>query len=164
MVGDIERLLQELSRSGVRYLVVGGVAVVLHGYLRSTADLDLIIGLETPNVEAALATFERLGFQPRAPVPLRAFADADERRRWVEEKNLTVFSLWHSKMPGFEIDIFVESPIPFDDAYGRASWARLGESSVPVAAIDDLVAMKLAADRPRDREDIEALLALRKGE
>jgi hypothetical protein len=72
MVGEIERLITGLSNAGVRYLIVGGVAVVLHGYLRATADLDLI-GLDRPNVEAALRTFEGMGFQPRAPVPLGAF-------------------------------------------------------------------------------------------
>ena len=41
MVGEIEAVLDSLNQARVRYLVVGGVAVVLHGYLRTTADLDL---------------------------------------------------------------------------------------------------------------------------
>ncbi len=161
MFGEIESLLSELSNAGVRYVVVGGVAVVLHGYLRATADLDLIIGMDQLNIEAALATFDRLGFRPRAPVPLHAFADGSERRRWITEKNLQVFSLWNSSMPGFEVDIFVESPLPFEELYDRATRARLGVVDVPFAAIDDLVVMKRAAGRPRDVEDIEALLRLK---
>jgi hypothetical protein len=43
-----------LERAGVRYLVVGGVAVVLHGYLRTTLDLDLVIQLEPDNLDRAL--------------------------------------------------------------------------------------------------------------
>jgi predicted nucleotidyltransferase len=161
MVGEIERVLTELSNAGVRYVVVGGVAVVMHGFLRATADLDLIIGLDQSNVDAALRIFENLGFHPRAPVPLGDFAKAEMRRQWIEEKNLQVFSLWHSKIPGFEIDLFVESPLPFDDLYARAQQARLGEKTLPVASIDDLIVMKRAAGRPRDREDIEALLRLK---
>jgi predicted nucleotidyltransferase len=161
MVGEIELLLTELTEAGVRYVVVGGVAVVLHGYLRATADLDLIIGLDPPNIEAALRTLDRLGFHPRAPVSLRAFADPIERRRWIEDKNLQVFSLWHSKIPGFEIDIFVESPTPFEELYERAMHAKIGSADVPVAAIDDLIAMKRAAGRPRDVDDIDALLRLK---
>jgi hypothetical protein len=57
----------------------GGVAVVLHGYLRATANLDLVVGMDQPNIETALLTFDRLGFHPRAPVTLQSFADADER-------------------------------------------------------------------------------------
>ena len=161
MADDIELLLTALTDAGVRYVVVGGVAVVLHGYLRATADLDLVLGMDQHNVEAALGIFERLGFHPRAPVPLHAFADESERRRWINEKNLQVFSLWHSKMPGFEIDLFVESPLPFGDLYSRAIPVDLGTTKVPVAAIDDLIAMKRAAARPRDTEDIEALLRLK---
>jgi predicted nucleotidyltransferase len=55
----------------------------------------------------------------------------------------------------------VETPLPFDDLYSRAIRVELGKTSVAVAAIDDLIAMKRAAGRPRDVEDIEALLHLK---
>jgi len=161
MVGEIEFLLTTLSEAGIRYVVVGGVAVVLHGYLRATADLDLVIGLDQPNVDAAIRTFSHLGLHPRAPVPLHAFADANQRKRWIDEKNLQVFSLWHPAMPGFEVDIFVEPPMPFEELFGRASRATIGNAEVPIAAIDDLIEIKRAAGRPRDVEDIEALLRLK---
>lgn len=140
-------------------MVVGGVAVVLHGYLRATADLDLVLAMDEENLRNALRTFG--GIQSRAPVPLMAFAEASERRRWIDEKNLQVFSLWHSKMPGFEVDLFVEPPLPFDDLYSHAVHVGLGKITVSVAAIDDLITMKRAAGRPRDVEDIEALLHLK---
>jgi hypothetical protein len=162
MTGEIERLLTQLSAAGVRFLVVGGVAVVLHGYLRTTADLDLVVDLEPRNLAITIAALESLGFRPRPPVALRDFADIEQRTRWVAEKNLQVLSLWHPEMPGFELDLFVTLPFVFDEAYARASVARLGTSDVPVASIDDLVAMKRAAGRPQDQEDIEALLALKK--
>jgi hypothetical protein len=59
MVGEIERLITGLSNAGVRYLIVGGVAVVLHGYLRATADLDLIIGLDRPKDIEALVELKK---------------------------------------------------------------------------------------------------------
>jgi predicted nucleotidyltransferase len=161
MVGEIEALLTALSNANVRYVVVGGVAVVLHGYLRATADLDLVIGMDQQNIDAALRTLDRLRFHPRAPVSLRAFADPNERRRWIDEKNLQVFSLWHSQKPGFEIDIFVEPPLPFEDLYEHAVRAKIGSTDVAIAAIDDLIAMKRAAGRPRDVEDIDALQRLK---
>ncbi|MEK6374598.1 MAG: hypothetical protein AABO58_18075 [Acidobacteriota bacterium] len=57
MIGEIEELLTALNAGGVRYLVVGGVAVVLHGYARATFDLDLVIELDTQNLERALRIF-----------------------------------------------------------------------------------------------------------
>jgi predicted nucleotidyltransferase len=161
VTSDIEFLLKSLTDAGVRYVVVGGVAVVLHGYLRATADLDLVLAMDEQNLQNALRTFGGIGFQSRAPVPLAAFAEASERRRWIDEKNLQVFSLWHSKMPGFEVDLFVEPPLPFDDLYSQAVLVELGKTTVSVASIDDLIVMKRAAGRPRDVEDIEALLHLK---
>jgi hypothetical protein len=55
-------------------MVVGGVAVVLHAYLRATADLDIFLDLEQTNLDLALDFFERQGFRPRAPIPLRSSA------------------------------------------------------------------------------------------
>lgn len=162
MLAPIQRLLRDLSAADVRYIVVGGVAVVLHGYLRVTADLDLVIDLDSENLYKAIDVFEREGFQPRPPVPLRAFCDAEERERWRREKNLLVFSLWHPRQAGFEVDLFIEEPFPFDVAYERASLVASGDVTVRVASIDDLVAMKRIAGRAKDAEDIEALLELKK--
>ncbi|MFL6202931.1 MAG: hypothetical protein ACJ76J_27505 [Thermoanaerobaculia bacterium] len=52
---------------------------MLHGYLRTTLDLDLVVQLERDNVERALSALAELGFQPQAPVPLGAFADPEIR-------------------------------------------------------------------------------------
>ena len=65
MIGDIEELLNALNAERVRYLVVGGVAVVLHGYTRATFDLDLVINLESSNLERALQVLASRGFRPQ---------------------------------------------------------------------------------------------------
>lgn len=161
MRGRLQRVLGALERAGVRYLVVGGVAVVLHGYLRATVDLDLVVSLEPANARRAVEALRELGFVPRVPVAIEQFADPAERRRWVEEKNATVFTLWHPTTPGFVIDLFVEEPFDFEARYDRAAKARLGELEVTVLSVEDLIEMKRAAGRARDLEDVEALVALR---
>jgi hypothetical protein len=157
---DFDAIFIALQAAQVRYIVVGGVAVVLHGSPRFTADLDLVIALEDQNVRAALAALEGLGYRPRAPVPAQQFADPDIRRSWIEDKGLTVFSLWSPDHPATEIDIFVEEPFAFDDAYARAVQADLGTSMVTVASIADLIILKRRAGRPKDLADISALEAL----
>lgn len=154
---DFERIFQALERAGVRYLVVGGVAVVLHGHPRFTADLDLALALDPANVEAALTALEGLGYAPRAPVPLRAFADPEQRADWQRTKGLTVFSLWSAELPGTEVDLFVDEPIPFEPAWRRRLRADLGPVTVHVAAIEDLIAMKRRAGRPQDLQDVQEL-------
>ena len=157
---DFDAIFIALQAANVRYIVVGGVAVVLHGSPRFTADLDLVIALEDTNIRAALAVLEQLGYRPRAPVPAQQLADPEIRRAWIADKGLTVFALWSPEHPATEIDIFVEEPFPFDEAYARAVRADLGTSTVTVASIEDLIALKRSAGRPKDLADISALEAL----
>jgi len=157
---DFELVFAALTKRKVRYLVVGGVAVVLHGVPRFTADIDIVLALEAANVAAALEALAELAYQPHAPVPLQAFSDPSLRRGWIQEKGLVVFSLWSPDHPATEIDLFIEEPFPFDEVFARATRVDLGESHIAVASIADLIELKRRADRPRDREDIERLKAL----
>jgi hypothetical protein len=156
----IEQVLAALEAAQVRYLVVGGVAVVLHGHLRTTADLDLVVELAPDNARRAVAALGSLGFRPRAPVPAEQFADAAARKAWVEEKGLTVFSLWSDRLPDVEVDLFVNEPFRFDEAYARAVRVPLDTTTVSVVSLADLVALKRASGRPVDLADVEALEAL----
>jgi predicted nucleotidyltransferase len=160
MPSELEQILAALGDARVRYLVVGGVAVVLHGYLRVTADLDLVIELETTNVRRAVAAFERLGFRPRAPVALAEFADAEIREGWIREKGLTVFSLWSPELPGFEVDLFVREPFDFGEVHARAVRVELATCTATVISLADLIVLKQQAGRSRDQEDVAALQAL----
>lgn len=153
-------MLAALEADRVRYLVVGGVAVVLHGHLRTTADLDLVVKLDPDNARRAIAALTRLGYRPHAPVPAEAFADATTRAAWKADKGLTVFSLWSDRLPALEVDLFVEEPFAFGEVYARAVRVALDATTVSVVSIADLIAMKQAAGRPVDLADVEALRAL----
>jgi hypothetical protein len=161
MIGEIEGVLEALNRAHVRYLVVGGVAVVLHGYLRTTADLDLVVQLERENVLRAIDALTGLGYRPRVPVAPASFADAEIRRQWIREKNLTVFSMWSSAHPALEVDLFVEEPFDFDQVYSRALRVPLERIEATVVALDDLLDLKRRAGRPVDQQDVTALESLR---
>lgn len=160
MAQRFEPVLKALNDAGVRYLIVGGVAVVLHGHLRTTGDLDLVVELGPDNLNRALDALERSGFQPRPPVPLRSFADPDTRKSWIETKNLQVFSLWHPDLTGFEVDLFVEEPFDFDEAWQRRITVELSGATAPLVSLDDLLDLKRAAGRPRDLEDVAVLTEL----
>jgi len=64
--------------------VVGGVAVVLHGSLRTTADLDLVVRIERANAERAIGALESLGYRPRALVPAEGSYTKSNARRGFE--------------------------------------------------------------------------------
>jgi hypothetical protein len=155
--GQVERVLATLEKAGVRYLVVGGVALVLHGYLRTTIDLDLVLQLNPDNLERALSAFSELGFVPQAPVPLRSFADPQTRETWAQEMHMVVFSLWQPDHLGFAVDLFLHEPFDFEAAYRGALKVQLQGVEATVLSREGLVEMKRATGRPRDLEDIEIL-------
>ena len=75
---------------------------------------------------------------------------------------MTVFSLWSPKHPATEVDLFVEEPIPFEEAYERSARFRVAEGiEVTVVGLEDLIALKEQAGRTRDLDDIEKLMALK---
>jgi hypothetical protein len=89
----LEKLFAALNAAGIRYLVVGGLAVLAHGYLRVTRDLDLVISLDGNNPRRALELFARYGYRPNIPVDLMDFADPEKRRIWQREKGMQVYQL-----------------------------------------------------------------------
>ncbi|MGI8875768.1 MAG: DUF6036 family nucleotidyltransferase [Egibacteraceae bacterium] len=154
-------IVAALEAAEVRAVVVGGVAVVLHGHVRMTADLDLVLDLQRDNVLAALGVLQDQGLRPRLPVPPEQFAEPDIRKRWVRTQQLTVFSLHDPNDPRREVDLFAESPVPFDDLWRDSTLRRLGSTDVRIASIEHLLHMKRVVGRPKDLEDIAALEEIR---
>lgn len=155
-----EEFLAELDAANVRFVVVGGLAVVIQGYARMTADIDLVIDLETANVRRTLEVLTARGLRPLLPVNAMDFADEEKRREWVETRRLQVFSMHDEKNPLLIVDLFAREPIPFDELWSRADIVSLGGRNIRVASIEDLIRMKRAAARPQDAIDIEQLTAI----
>jgi hypothetical protein len=84
---SVETVVRALNEADVRYLIAGGLAVVAHGYVRFTADVDLVLDLAPDNLARALAVFEHLRYRPRA---LASFANPESRASWAREKGTRV--------------------------------------------------------------------------
>lgn len=157
-----EPLFDALNRDGVRYVVVGGVAVVLHGFARLTGDVDLALDLRPVELRKAIATFGGLGLRPRLPVRADDFADPVVREGWVRDKHMRVFTFIDPANPMLLVDCFAEDLIPFDELWANAEMLRVGPTAVRVASIDDLIALKRLANRPQDLQDISELEDIQK--
>ena len=157
-----EPVFSALNDAGVRYVVVGGLAVVLQGHLRMTADVDIVLDLEPSAALRAMEALKKLGLKARAPVDPAAFADPSLRESWIVEKGMTVFSLFSPANPLLIVDLFAREPIPFEKLWARSKTIDLSGVPVRIASIDDLIEMKRAVARPQDLLDIEALEALKK--
>lgn len=96
-MGLFTTIFRELDAANAGYVVVGGVAVVLHGYARLTADVDLVVDLRPGEAIRPVAALTRLGMVPRAPVPAASFADPNAReelRTRASRKTLEGLSVW----------------------------------------------------------------------
>ncbi len=158
-LASLEAVFRTLKAADVRYLVVGGLAVIAHGYVRFTQDLDLVISLDDANARAAMEALERLGYRPKVPVRATDFADCDKREAWIREKQMLVFQLLSDAHPTVGIDVFVREPFDFSEEASRAVSHELAPGvDVPVVSLATLLALKRAADRPNDRQDVKMLL------
>lgn len=121
-------------------MVIGGLAVSVHGRPRMTMDADVTLALDTSELARVLDAAGRCGFAPRAEEP-----GAFVRRTRV----LPLCRL----QDGWEVDlVFAGSPYELD-AVGRASTVVLGGVELPVVSAADLLIHKILAGRPRDVED-----------
>jgi hypothetical protein len=152
-----EELLASLARAPVRFVVVGGLAVVIQGHPRLTVDVDLVVDLDTANARRAIQTLTARGLHPLLPVDPMDFADATIRENWIATKNLQVFSMRDESNPLLTVDLFAREPIAFAELWSRADQVALGGEMIRVASIPDLVRMKRSAGRPQDLIDIERL-------
>jgi predicted nucleotidyltransferase len=160
---SVEVVADVLNRRGARYLLVGGLAVVAHGYLRTTQDIDIILDLDDPgNVRTALEGLRELRYQSVLPVPLEDFVDPARREEWARTKDAKVFRLSSPEHPSTPVDLFVELPFPFAPAYARAMTETLGPGGIRATfvGLEDLIAMKRQAGRPQDLADIAQLVQI----
>jgi predicted nucleotidyltransferase len=152
-----EELLAGLDEANVRFVVVGGLAVVIQGHPRLTADVDLVIDLDAANVRRAIDALVARGLRPVLPVNAADFADEAIRRNWIESRNLEVFSMQDQRNPLLVVDLFAREPIPFEELWSRADSVLLGGRTIRVASIEDLILMKRRAGRPQDTVDVQHL-------
>jgi hypothetical protein len=156
-----EEVLVLLRDGGVRFIVVGGTAVILHGVPRTTADLDLVVDMEASNLRRLVSAMNRLGYQPRAPVPSEALCDPEQRRIWIAEKGMRAFTFHLPGHPLSDIDVLIDSPLDFAQLSLRAERVDAGGLLLHIAAVEDLIHMKKIAGRDQDLADADALRRLR---
>ena len=146
MYQDYKDLLSAFHAHGVRYLVVGGYAVIFHAQPRFTKDMDFFIKPDPSNADAVFAALVDFG-APLEGIRAEEFADSRNFFRFGYDPR------------GF--DILPNIPgVDFDEAWERRVEAVVDESSGLKAnfiSADDLISAKLAAGRPQDLADADAI-------
>ena len=160
----IAELLQSLCDAQVDYVLVGGLAVQLHGFLRSTFDIDLVLAMNDENLVRFIDVAKQYGLFPAIPVSIDSLRNADQIEAWYREKGMLAFSLREPQIGGSVLDVLVRPDVPFDQLCLNAVAGELYGRRVPIASIDDLITMKRIANRPKDRLDVVALEKIGRGE
>jgi hypothetical protein len=154
-------LFRALDNEHVRYVLIGGLALNIHGVERATMDVDLMLAMDPDNLQAFLRAAKALKLSPVLPVALHDFADPAIRKDWVENRRMLAFALRPPEATAPTLDILIQPPVEFAAAWARRVEKDLGDTRVSVAHVDDLIAMKTGTGRQSDAADIAALARLK---
>jgi len=145
-LNDFAAALRDLNESGVRYVIVGGLAVIRHGVVRATKDVDVAVAMDPDN----LARLEQLVARWDATNP-----DGTPLRT----ATLAPGAVLALRTPHCLVDVLSEQllPAPFEEVRGRADVKRIDGEAAPICSFADLVAMKRAIGRGVDLLDLERL-------
>jgi hypothetical protein len=140
---DYGDVFERLEAERVRYVVVGGMAVALHGHARPTRDLDIVVGRAPAESRRATAALVSLGFVPALPLPLELLTVqrfTDRARR--------------------EVDAFARFRLPFEELWAASAHLDAAGRPARVCSLEHLIRMKRLDGRPHDVQDVAALLAV----
>lgn len=154
-------ILKEFYNSGIKYLIVGGLSVNLHGIPRVTQDIDVIISLDHENIAGVNKIMKKLGYMPSLPVNPDNLSDKTIRESWIREKNLIAFTFYHPSEHFKIVDIVISHPLDFDSAYKNRTEKSIKDFRINLVSIDDLITMKKHSGRNQDLSDVEMLKKLR---
>jgi len=140
---DFKEFFRSLHKNAVEYLLVGGYAVGIHGYVRPTADLDVWIAATPENADRLLVALDEFGF-----------GGAGLRTEWLVEQHNVI----RMGVPPLRIEIQTGiSGVSFQECYRRAESVDIDGVLVKVISLDDLKRNKKAAGRLKDLADLEGL-------
>ena len=157
---NLVETLQAFGQEGVDFVLVGGLAVSLHGVVRGTMDVDLVLAMDDANLDRFIETAKRLGLRPMLPVPIESLKNAALLDQWHREKNMLAFSLRPERPEDAVVDVLIRPTAGYAQMAAEAVCMDVGGVPIPVASIRHLIEMKSGAGRDIDRFDIDALQRL----
>lgn len=140
------RILEDLNTAGVRYVLIGGIALIRHGVVRATRDIDAVFDPDLANVERIGSLVDRWGATrpDGSPIP---------------EGGIAADRTIHLSTPYGDLDLLSEAAagLAFSDLLTRSEARRVDGVDAPICSLADLVAMKRSVGRERDLVDLADL-------
>lgn len=150
-IEEHRQMLLSLVKHDVKFMLIGGYAVIHYGYERSTGDMDIWLQLGNENKD-------------RLVNALMEFGIADEDVGQLQEMDLSnPVPVFFIGTPPRRIDFVTAiSRLTFENAIISATHFRLGEAQIPVIHYDDLILSKMFTGRAKDKGDVEELQRINK--
>ena len=151
-------VVDALGNAKLKYAVVGGYALALHGIVRATMDVDLVLQLSLRDFQSAEKALRGIGLQSR--LPLRAADVINLRQEYIENRNLIAWSFVDFQNPVRQVDILITMDLR-DLAIEKIS---TGGRKISVATLEQLLVLKKSAGRPQDLLDVRRIAEKLKNE
>lgn len=142
-------VIDQLNHFKVRYALVGGYALALHGIVRATLDVDLVLNLAIRDFERAEKALLKAGLQSR--LPIRAQDVIKMRKEYIENRNLVAWSFVDYQNPSRQVDILITENLK----NLKTKTISVHGKKIIVVTLEELLRMKTEAGRPQDLVDIE---------
>jgi len=143
---DVEGLLKSLKEHKVRFVIIGATAFPVHGYSRATLDIDVFIEPKRANAKRTHAALKAFGYDVSDVTVDELLTNKVLIRQYIVETDI------HPFVKGMS----------FERVWAHRVKAKFGETFAWFASLDDLIAMKQAAGRPKDQDDLKFLRQLRR--
>jgi len=143
---DTESLLKSLKENRVKFVIIGATAFPIHGYSRATLDIDIFIEKTAENAKKTLKALKEFGYDVSGISVNDLFSKKILIRQYILETDIHPFA----------------AGVKFKTVWENKVVGKIGGTEVYFANLDDLIKMKKAAGRPKDKEDLKILLKLKK--
>jgi hypothetical protein len=149
-----------LNHSQCPYLIIGGVAVVLHGSSRFTPDINLLLDFKSENFKYALAGLKWLGLTSSENIQLEELLSEENRKNLVNA-NKPLFKLDSKEFPSFSADLLLAGDLDFSSLHANRQELPVFGHPTTIVSLDDLINMKQNLNRPQDQMDVMQLMIVR---
>jgi hypothetical protein len=147
----IYEVIDALDAAKIKHSIIGGYALALHGIVRATMDVDIILQLNMKSFVGAEIALNKIQLQSR--LPIRAQDVIKMRKEYIENRNLLAWSFVDFQNPLRQVDILITK----DLGKIKTQKIKIGPRTLTVATLEELQKMKMEAGRPQDLVDVERI-------
>ncbi|GIX41548.1 MAG: hypothetical protein KatS3mg129_1281 [Leptospiraceae bacterium] len=151
----LKDILIALSKNNVKYIIFGGVAVVLHGVERMTLDLDVSIEMSKENIDKFLKVMKEFNLSPRPPVPEDILYDKDLINYLINEKNAVAFTFIDKDKPFKQVDVLIHPDLKYEKWINKTQKIDLYGHEICILTKEAIIELKQNLKKPRDKDLID---------